>query len=269
MHPRIPPVLHPVFECYLSSIRQCLPNFLSSFYLVGSIALDEFNPHFSDIDFVALTDRPAIKSEIEALREVHREVERYHQRWKLSGIYLLQHEVGKQEGDAKNLVEYHDGRLRTQDSFERNPITWWILKNQGIPLVGSDPCELPITGDANILVAWTHENMNSYWKGWTQRPGRLILLLTDWGIQWSVLGVLRQFYTIREKKIITKRRAGDYGLSNVAHPWHRIINEAIRIRTKARGSFFHSRLARAMQAAYFLRHIIAVSNDYLKSIQQG
>ena len=34
-------------------------------------------------------------------------------------------------------------------------------------------------------------------------------------------------YLISRKKIITKGGAGEYGLSNVAHPWHSIINEAI------------------------------------------
>jgi hypothetical protein len=36
-------------------------------------------------------------------------------------------------------------------------------------------------------------------------------LLSDWGVQWAVLGVLRQFYTLREGRITSKTKAGEYG----------------------------------------------------------
>ena len=103
--------------------------------------------------------------------------------------------------------------------------------------------------------------MNTYWKSWTQSPGRLIVLLSDWGIQWTVLGILRQFYTIRENKIITKRRAGEYALSVVPERWHRLINEALRIRTKATGALYPLGLTRMADAVHFLNYIIQISNE--------
>lgn len=256
-----------MLECYLLRISQRLPSFFDSFYIVGSIALEEFNPHFSDVDFVAVIHHQATCDEIEALRDIHAEVARHQQRWKLSGMYILRNEVGKLGSEVKPLLGYHDGRLNIHPNFEMNPITWWILKNSGISLLGSNPCELLITIDPQVLVAWTHENMNTYWKSWTQHPGRLIALLTDWGIQWTVLGVLRQFYTIREKKIITKQRAGDYALSVISQSWHPIIHEAIRIRTKTKGSVYRSKLVRARTAVLFVKYILRISNDYEEAIE--
>jgi len=248
-----------MFECYLSQMDQRLPDFLSSFYVVGSIALDEFNPHFSDVDFVAVIRRPAQKDEMQTLWKIHAEVEQQYPRWKLEGMYLLESQLG---GTGPFLV-YHDGLLKTHPP-EPDPVTWWILKNHGIPLLGSDLHDLPINGDTNVLVAWTQENLNTYWKGWTRKPGRLLVLLTDWGIQWAALGVARQFYTIREKGIIPKRRAGDYALSAVPERWHRIIHEAIRIRTKSGAPLYRSRLARMIAVVKFMKYIMRVSNDNLK-----
>jgi hypothetical protein len=261
MDKRIPAVLVPMFECYLSRLDQRLPGFLSSFCVVGSIALDEFNPHFSDVDFVAAIRQPAREGAMQALKEIHREVERGYPRWKLEGMYLLESQLG---GTGHFLV-YHDGLLKTHPP-EPDPVTWWILKNHGIPLLGSDPRDLPVSVDTNVLVAWTQGNMNTYWKGWTRKPGRLIVLLTDWGIQWAALGVARQFYTIRENAIISKRRAGDYALSAVPHQWHRIIHEAIRIRTRSGASFYRSRLARMIAVVNFMKYIIRSSNAHRKSI---
>jgi len=134
-------------EHYLSSLNQQLPSFLKAFYIVGSIALDEFNPQFSDVDFVALIDHRATHQETERLSQIHKDIERKHSRWKFSGMYLLEDEVGKYTGEVESLLGFHDGVLRLHHNFELNPVTWWILKNHGIPVGGPSPHELPITVD--------------------------------------------------------------------------------------------------------------------------
>jgi aminoglycoside adenylyltransferase-like protein/nucleotidyltransferase-like protein len=262
MDPRLPTALIPIVEHYLSSLDQHLPNFLRGFYTVGSIALDEFNPHFSDIDFVAVIDHRVTHEEQEWLSQIHKDIERQYSRWKFSGMYLLKDEVGKYAGEVDTLLGFHDGVLRLHHNSELNPVTWWILKNHGIPILGPPPRELPIIVDSQRLVSWTHENMKTYWKSWTRQPGRLIVLFSDWGIQWAVLGILRQFYTIRENKITAKQRAGQYALSVVPERWHRLINEALRIRTKAAGALYPLGLMRIVDTIDFLNYIIQVSDEY-------
>ena len=262
MDPRLPTALIPMLEDYLSSIDQHLPHFLSAFYIVGSIALDEFNPHFSDVDFVAMIDHRASHPEMERLSQIHKDIERQYSRWKFSGMYLLKEEIGNYAGELEPRLGFHDGVLRLRPDFELNPVTWWILKNHGISVFGPFPHELPIIVDSKHLVSWTHENMKTYWKSWTRRPGRLIVLFSDWGIQWAVLGILRQFYTIRENKITTKQRAGQYALSVIPERWHRLINEALRIRTKTTGAFYSWRLMRMADAVRFLDYIIQLSDEY-------
>jgi hypothetical protein len=46
--------------------------------------------------------------------------------------------------------------------------------------------------------------MNTYWARFTTDPRYIAWLLADYGIQWTVLGVLRQFYTFREHAITSK-----------------------------------------------------------------
>lgn len=261
MNNRLPEVLTPTSESYIFQVNQQLPNFLSAFYIVGSIALDEFNPHFSDVDFVAVTNHLATDGEIEVLRQTHQEVEQHYSRWKLSGMYLLQNDLGKSKEEIGTRLVFHDGNLKLQTNFDASPVTWWILKNGGIPVLGIDPRKLPIAIDESYLVAWMLENMNTYWKSWTQRPSKLIILLIDWGIQWTVLGVARQFYTIREKRFITKQRSGEYALSVVPQKWHRILKEAIRLRAKSAGSLYRSRIVRMLDAVNFMKFIIKSSNE--------
>jgi hypothetical protein len=255
MHQCIPAVLVPTLECYVSAVAQRLPDFLGSFYVVGSIALDEFNPYFSDVDFVAGIRRTARESEVQALKEIHSEIDRDRPRWKLEGMYQLE----SQWSEAGDFLNYHDGHLNLHPA-EPDPVTWWILKHHGIPLLGPDPRFLPITADADLLVSWTRQNMNTYWRSWTRRPGRLVQLLSDWGIQWAVLGVSRQFYTLREHGILSKRRAGEYALSTVPARWYRILREAIRIRTRSGAPLYRARLRRMIDAVNFMKYIMQVSN---------
>ncbi len=261
MENRLPEVLHPTLESYISLTNERLPDFLNAFYIVGSIALDEFNRHFSDVDFIAVANRLPTNEEIEVLREIHQEVEQRFSKWKLSGVYLLETDLGKSSKDIGARIVFDDDKLKWQDNFEANPITWWTLKHGGISIMGNDPRDLPIAVDDKLLVSWTLENMNTYWKSWTEKPGKLMMLLSDWGIQWAVLGVARQFYTIREKKIITKQRSGEYALTVVPEQWYRIIKEAIRIRAKSSCSLYRSRFVRLMEAAKFMKYLIEISNS--------
>jgi aminoglycoside adenylyltransferase-like protein len=79
-------------------------------------------------------------------------------------------------------------------------------------------------------------------------PRRIAWLLDDYGIQWTVLGVLRQFYTFRERAIVSKMAAGEYALAHIPEQWHPLIQEAINIRMGTKGSLYQFRIVRAIQA---------------------
>jgi hypothetical protein len=82
------------------------------------------------------------------------------------------------------------------------------------------------------------------------------MLLSDWGIQWAVLGVLRQFYSFRENAITTKACAGEYALTCLPARWHPLIREALRIRAGQKRSAYRFRPMRTVEALRFLRFII-------------
>ncbi len=260
MNQRIPEVLHPLLDNYLALMSQRLPGFLDAFYVVGSIALDEFNAHFSDIDFIALLNHRASRSEIERLHAVHKVIEQNYPQWQLSGSYLPSEDLARFEDEVEPHPYYHDGVLRPQGRFELSSVDAWIWKNRGIAITGPQPQELPFTVDWNRLIANMRENLNTYWHSWTKRPKRIMVLFSDWGIQWAVLGVLRQFYTFRENQITTKRRAGEYALACVPHRWHRVIQEALNIRACHKPSAYRSRVVRTIDAVNFLKYIIQSCN---------
>ena len=86
-------------------------------------------------------------------------------------------------------------------------------------------------------------------------------MLTDWGVQWTVLGVLRQYYTFRENSITTKEKAGEYALEHLSSRWRALISEALNIRTGQDERFYRSRIKRTLDDRIFLKAVIRICND--------
>lgn len=260
MDARVPEPVRPIIEDYISLASKQLPNPISGFYLVGSIALGEFNERFSDIDFIALLNHKASSEEIEALGNIHRAIERNHPKWQMSGSYILPQDLGKLEGMLEPHPRYHDGVLHPNSCSDLNSVTWWELKNHGIAILGEASDNLPVTIDWDLLITKMRENLNSYWMSWTKQPGRILTMYSDWGIQWAVLGVLRQFYTFNEHSITTKVRAGQYALDCLPVRWHQLIREAIDIRQGKKESIYRLRIVRMIEAVNFLKSVIQLCN---------
>ncbi len=241
MDERVPGPVQPILQRYLQLIQERLPGLMEGFYLHGSIALDSFNARLSDVDFATILKRRPDEREAEQLRAIDRAVRREYPRPKLDGVHVAWDDL--------------------DHALETNPVTWWILKKRGITVLGPPAETLPVSVDDDRLIRWMRGNLNSFWVGYIRRPKRIAVLLTDWGVEWTVLGVLRQFYTLREHDITSKTEAGQYALSCLPARWHRLIQEAIEIRKGGHRSLYRSRLGRALENFRFLQYIIVVCNS--------
>jgi len=253
----IPQPVQPVLNEYISLVNDALPGLLTGLYLHGSLALGAYDPGLSDIDFIAITSRHCTPGDIDALRVVHRTlIERYPQA-QLEGSYLQWHYLGGSEDTIPPHPHIHDGVVHASGYHDINAVTWWVLKHRGIAVLGPSPQHFAIEIDWDDLLAKMHHNLNTYWPRFTSNPRRMAWLLDDYGIQWAVLGVLRQFYTFRERAITSKTAAGTYSLAHTPCRWHQLIKEAINIRMGTHASLYRFRIVRAIEARAFLQLIIA------------
>jgi predicted nucleotidyltransferase len=253
----IPEPIRPMLRDYLQRVEVGLPGLLEGVYLHGSIALGAFNPRLSDIDFIAVLARCATERDIDALRQVHMEVASTHPEWELEGSYLQWTDLGRFEDAIAPCPYYAEGQLHPRGHYEINSVTWWMLKQHGLALRGPDPRSLDFEVDFELLLANMSHNLNSYWASFTRREGRMKWLLSDQGVQWAVLGVLRQFYTFRERRITSKSGAGEYALAHLPARWHRLIREALNLREQPEArSLYRCKIVRAAEAVSFLRYVI-------------
>ncbi len=264
----LPVIVQTILNEYTALLHERLPNLLEGLYIQGSIALNAYVKDSSDIDFISILDRRLTEEEAGVLAEIHRTIASNNQKPEMDGVYILWEDIGKLEADDNSYPFYNDGKLSYGAHF--NCVTWWILKTNGIKIIGPEPTALRFEVNAQHLSSYVLENMNTYWaqriKGIESSMEQLFQLpkeVIDVEIEWSVLGLLRQYYTLQEHDIISKLGAGEYALLHLPEEWHGIINEAINLRKGVRAEIFSSEKQRIDTALRFLKYIIRYCNSKL------
>ena len=232
------PVHHLVQEVvssYLDAVDDEAPGLVEGLYLIGSIALGEFRPHTSDIDFVAVTAKQPDAATIVKLTRAHNRLRKVWPRPFFDGRYVTWKDLARDPRQIGPGPYSYQGRLHSGGCGECDPITWHTIKNHGIRCRGPETNELNIWSDPQSLRSWTLSNFDSYWRPLLQRARGFpdpwnITAFTSYGTVWIVLGVCRLHYTLATGEIVSKEQAGCYGLKTFPDKWHRVLNEALRIR---------------------------------------
>lgn len=255
MDSRIPDVIQPLLQSYLHSLEKEVPDLVKAIYLHGSVALGAFDADQSDIDFVAILSRRCTDDDQARLRKIHQAVAAEYPRWQLEGGYVQAEDLGKPQNEIVPYPAFHDGKWQAAGHFEANDVTWWVIKNRGIALLGPNPQALDFTVDWEVLLQNMRDNLNTYWATWTKNPIYMAYLLKDEAIQWAVLGVLRQYYSFQENAITSKIGAGEYALQKLPVEWYPIVQEALNIRAQLPGSLYRSKIKRSREAVALLKFI--------------
>jgi hypothetical protein len=232
-----------VAEDLLARLDRALPGRIEGFYVVGSACMGAFRPGRSDLDFVAIAGRDLRRAELERLRVVHlgrwtsalvRDVA-IRRRWPFvcNGFYLRNGDLARSPLEVTPLAGHVGGRFRIaeREGFDVNPITWQVLAQHGIALRGPDRERLRVRTDPAELRAWTHGNLNGYWRRWVERARRPGLnratVLGRRFIAAGVLGAPRLHYTFATGEITTKEAAGRYALDVFEPRWRIVIEDAL------------------------------------------
>lgn len=228
----MPPEAMPTTTRYLELADTALPNRIEALSITGSIALGDYVPGQSDIDFVAVTADRLTADEIQAIARVHEDLQRERPRPWFSGVYVTREDLAHDPRDLTGVPSYLEGEFRVADGFDANPVTWLTLSRY--PLAVRGPARPDVWADARAVRDWTLDNLNSYWRRWSVPPcpnsAGAALLRSDEAAVWSVSGVTRLHYTLATGDVTSKSGACRYALERFPEPWHRIAREALTLR---------------------------------------
>jgi len=255
---RLPSEVSATMSAYARLVDEKLPERIRGLYLTGSLALDDYQPGRSDIDFVAVSETALQPAELRMLKRVHTELRRKVQGPKLDGVYLTW--AALEAAPVGLLVPYC-----LRDQFERkgdfavNPVTWSTLHRHPLALRG--PTNPVVRHDDQMLREWCRARLRRYWGRWVTSARRFgvsrLSSLSYQQVVWGVLGVARPHATIKTGDMISKTAAGAYALKVFPSRWSAIVREALAGRAGSETSSYPNIFARRRDALDFMEFVIS------------
>lgn len=221
-------------QVYLDAVDEALPGYVRGLYLVGSAALDAWQPGVSDVDTVILTSRPATDGDLAQLARVHAGMP---QAPRLDGVYLEPALARSWPTDRRPVPFVVDGGFQTGTPCgELTPVLWLTLARYGIAVRGPAVAELGVRVDPGQLRRYNLDNLREYWQ---PTAATLATQLADVPpdteldgglVAWLVLGPARLHHTLAHGDVISKATAGGY-LAQLFPGYADLAHRAIRWRT--------------------------------------
>ena len=225
---------------YLEIADSVAPGLVEGLYVVGSFALDDWQPGRSDIDIVAVPAEPATDEDFGSLRTVHALLAERQPQPHIDGPYLAWADLiiapatGLHRPWTLAGELHHDG-----ECFEINPVTWYTLATYGVTVRGPAADSLNIWHETEDRVRFVIDNLSTYWYQLAESvseacddPTSLFDLAS---FEWCALGALRLHYTAFTGDVTSKRGAGEYGLVVTPDYMHDTLRAALNARATGEG----------------------------------
>ncbi len=235
---------------YLEIIDSVAPGMVEGLYVVGSFALDDWQPGRSDIDIVVVTAEPATDDDFGSLRTVHALLAERQPLPYIDGPYLAWADLiiapatGLHRPWTLAGELHHDG-----ECFEINPVTWYTLATYGVTVRGPAADSLNIWHEAEDRVRFVIDNLSTYWHQLAQSVEEMCLdphaTFDLASFEWCALGALRLHYTAFTGDVTSKRGAGEYGLVVTPDHMHDTLRAALNMRATGEGEATSAMMLRA------------------------
>jgi hypothetical protein len=240
----VPADVRRTVDRYLGVADRLLPDRITGFYLVGSVALDAYRPGRSDIDFVAVLDGDGDMSaaDLRRLRLVHVASGLRTGRTALrgghlafpgscNGAFVREDDLRRPVTTIEPLASQTGTRFRRGAAFDVNPVQWTTLARHGVAVRGPEPAVLGLDPEPGRLRQWNLDNLAAYWVPWARatrrRPGLRWRAMPGWATSWGTLGAPRLHHTIATGDVISKEAAGEWAKATLDPRHHAIVDEGL------------------------------------------
>lgn len=226
------PDINEVLSALRERVEEVLGTHLLGLYVVGSLAVGDFDPVRSDLDFIVVTQTDIGTAHVQALQEMHAQFAEEPSPWaqRLEVIYAPQ---------AALRVEYrplpgHVPQLEKGTALFTAPLEdgWvfgcWTLRERGLTVCGPPPERLGVVtaqramAEAVRAVAaqWLHDAAHDpTWLGWLrEREHRLFVVQT----------LCRMLYSLETGEVTSKPHALSWGKQVLGKPWSALVAQAVR-----------------------------------------
>lgn len=206
----------------LSQIHRILGKKLIGLYLYGSLVTGDFDEEISDVDLLAATASDIDDQEFDQLRKMHNDFVSNHPRWdnRIEIAYLSVTALKTFKSHISKIAVISPGEpFHIKEAGKDWLINWWVMREQGIPLLGPAPTVLiePIT-KAEFLQAV--QDQAREWGEWIhhmrQRKSQA----------YAVLTMCRALYAYENGEQVSKNQAARWAAEHLPL-WASLIHRAL------------------------------------------
>jgi len=211
----------------LPGMREALGDNLVGVYLRGSLAMGDFDPLTSDLDFFAVTEDPISEAEFTDLAALHARLAALPNRYAsdLEGPYLDRAAAHRfRPGERHPTIAR--GEVLAWHGHDYNwVLERWMVREHGIMLLGPDPATLIASIASDELRAAVRLRLRD-WDTWANQPNDPDWLLPQGHKAYVVETMCRALYTLACGGLATKPHSVAWALATLPEPWHSTVEHA-------------------------------------------
>ncbi|MGZ3680613.1 MAG: aminoglycoside adenylyltransferase domain-containing protein [Ktedonobacterales bacterium] len=216
-----------MLDALLSGIRDILSDNLVGVYLRGSLALGDFDPAASDLDFFAVTERRVSDAEFSALAALHTRLDHLPNRYaaELEGPYIDRAAARRFQHGQRHPTIARGESLTWYEHGSNWVLERWAVREHGLTLLGPDPKTLidPVT-PTDIRKAVRHRLPD--WAAWANQHDN-----PDWHSSrghkaYVVETMCRALCTLATDELPSKPQAVAWALANLPEPWRATVERS-------------------------------------------
>lgn len=224
-----------ILRALVSGIQEVVGDNLVGVYLRGSLALGDFDPDTSDIDFLVATELPVSAELLAGLEDFHARIAKFPGPYarELEGAYMDREGLRSFQAGRSYPTLYRGEELRLAVHRMNWVLERWTVREHGIALTGPEPRTLiaPISKDQLRLAVSVRLRD---WADWCKRVDDPAWRLPLNHIAYVVETMCRALYTQACGELCSKRRAVEWALGMLPVPWSSLAEQSRRWRTDNR-----------------------------------
>lgn len=231
LHPNPTPYadVNAVLHDLLSSVQTLLGDHFRGMYLSGSLALGDFAPHRSDIDFVVVTDANLPDDLLSSLQAMHVHFNASSSPWatEVEAAYIPQDALRRYDpAHARHPhIERGGDEVLDMDQLDTGwVIQYYILREHGVVVAGPPPHTLIDPVPSQDLCRAAVVLMDEWWGTMLHDPAPLQYR----GYQvYAVLTMCRMLYTLDSGAVVSKPIAARWAQGALGERWAALIERAL------------------------------------------
>lgn len=226
-HVKLPQEVIDMLTAVLPSMHEALGDNLMGVYLRGSLAMGDFDPVTSDLDFFAVTERPVSEAAFTVLVAMHARLDVLpnHYAGQLEGPYIDRCAARRFRPGERYPTIGRGEALAWHEHGYNWVLERWMVREHGITVLGPNPKTLIDPVASNELRTAARLRMRD-WDAWANRPDDPEWLLPRNHKAYVVETMCRALYTLVCGELASKPRAVAWALDTLPEPWRSTVERS-------------------------------------------